>query len=51
MRRACIFLMLLTLLPLCAGCAAADEGAGTQLIALNIGKADCCCCKRRVKPT
>ena len=41
MRRACIFLMLLTLLPLCAGCAAADEGAGTQLIALNIGKADC----------
>ena len=41
MRQACIFLMLLTLLPLCAGCAAADEGAGTQLIALNIGKADC----------
>ena len=41
MRRACIFLMLLTLLPLCAGCAASDEGAGTQLIALNIGKADC----------
>lgn len=41
MRRALIFLLILTLLPLCAGCAAADEGAGTQLIALNIGKADC----------
>ena len=41
MRRALFFLLILTLLPLCAGCAAADEGAGTQLIALNIGKADC----------
>lgn len=51
MRRACIFLMLLTLLPLCAGCAAADEGAGTQLIALNIARPTACCCKRRVKPT
>ena len=41
MRQALIYLILLTLLPLCAGCAAAESDAGTQLLALNIGKADC----------
>ena len=48
MRRACIFLMLLTLLPLCAGCAAADEGAGTHSTS---ARQIACCCKHRVKPT
>lgn len=41
MRRMFTLFLLCALLLSCAGCAAAESGAGTRLIALNVGKADC----------